>query len=193
MSRKANSDAVVASLQDALGAENVLTGRELLRRPSPWETHQPCNACALALPGSTDEIAAVLRLCNAAGQTVVPYGGVTGLAQACAILPGVSRSGSTIGAGFLCGLRRASAVRFSFFLGAIAVGGALLLKTVDALKGEETPETLPILVGVIVTFAVSLAAIRVVEILSLKGRFSVFALYCAVVGVLGLIYFTTRG
>lgn len=116
-----------------------------------------------------------------------------GLAQACAVLPGVSRSGSTIGAGFLCGLRRADAVRFSFFLGAIAVAGALFLKTLDALKGEEKPEGLPILVGVLVTFAVSLAAIRVVEILSLKGRFSVFALYCAVVGVLGLIFFTMRG
>lgn len=115
---------------------------------------------------------------------------VIGLAQAAALSPGISRSGSTIGAGYLCGLKRADAVRFSFFLGAVAIVGALLFKTWEALKSEEKLPFLPIGIGISVTFAVSLAAIRVVEILSLKGRFSLFALYCAAAGVAGLIHFT---
>ena len=118
---------------------------------------------------------------------------LVGLAQSCALLPGISRAGSTIGMGFLGGLKRADAVRFSFFLGAIAIFGAALLEGREMLKGEVTFQALPIMIGVSVTFAVSLAAIKAVEILSLKGRFSLFALYCAVVGVAGLVYFSTRG
>ncbi len=118
---------------------------------------------------------------------------IIGVAQAAALSPGISRSGSTIGAGYLCGLKRGDAVRFSFFLGAVAIVGALILKTWEALKTEESLPFLPIGIGISVTFAVSLVAIRVVEILSLKGRFSLFALYCAVAGVAGLIHFATRG
>ncbi len=112
-----------------------------------------------------------------------------GVAQACALFPGISRSGSTIGAAYLLGLRRPEAVRFSFFLGAIAIAGALALKGRDLLAGQGDFRPLPIGIGVIATFAVSLAAIRLVEILSLKGRFSVFALYCAAAGIAGLLYF----
>ena len=46
---------------------------------------------------------------------------LVGLAQACAVLPGISRSGSTIGMGYLAGLKRPDAVRFSFFMGAVAI------------------------------------------------------------------------
>jgi undecaprenyl-diphosphatase len=113
-----------------------------------------------------------------------------GVAQAFAVLPGISRSGSTIGAGFLCGLKRADAVRFSFFLGAVAIAGAAALMGKEALAGEAPLRPMPILVGTSVTFAVSLAAIRAVEILSSKGRFSGFALYCAAAGVAGMIYFS---
>lgn len=113
-----------------------------------------------------------------------------GIAQAFALLPGISRSGSTIGMGYLGGLRRADAVRFSFFLGAIAILGALVFKGRDALRGEAPFHAVPIVIGVSVTFAVSLAAIKMVEILSLKGKFSLFALYCAVAGGAGLVYFT---
>lgn len=118
---------------------------------------------------------------------------LVGLAQCCALLPGISRSGSTIGMGYMTGLKRADAVRFSFFLGAIAIFGAAILESRKIFKGTVEFHALPILIGVSVTFAVSLAAIKVVELLSTKGRFSLFALYCAVAGVAGLIYFSTRG
>ncbi len=115
---------------------------------------------------------------------------LVGLAQACAILPGISRSGSTIGAGFLLGLKRADAVRFSFFLGGAAIAMALAHQGLQVLRGQAAFELVPMIIGVSVAFAVSLAAIRGVEILSLKGRFSAFALYCGAAGLLGLIYFT---
>lgn len=120
-----------------------------------------------------------------------PWGKVLliGAAQACALLPGISRSGSTIGAGYLAGLRREEAVRFSFFLGAVAIAGALVFKGRDVLRGEGEFHALPIFVGVAVTFAVSLGAIRMVEILSLRGRLSLFAVYCAAAGAAGWVLF----
>lgn len=112
-----------------------------------------------------------------------------GLAQACAVFPGISRSGSTIGMGYLCGLRRPDAVRFSFFMGAVAIAAAMAKMTQELISAKARPDPLPILLGVAVTFVVSLAAIRVVEKLSPKGRFLWFALYCAVAGIVGLICF----
>ena len=114
---------------------------------------------------------------------------VIGLAQSTALMPGISRSGSTIGAGMLLGLKRADAVRFSFFMGAVAVAGALVLKFPELMKNDAKIGLLPIGIGILVAFAVSIAAIRLVEILSLKGRFAFFALYCAVAGLLGTLYF----
>ncbi len=118
---------------------------------------------------------------------------VVGLAQACALMPGISRSGSTIGTGYLLGLRRAEAVRFSFFLGAVAIAGALAFKGRDLLRSQETIATMPIFLGVVAAFGVSLAAIKLVEILSLRGKLSLFALYCALAGFLGMAYCVLRG
>lgn len=112
-----------------------------------------------------------------------------GLAQACAVLPGISRSGSTIGMGYLCGLRRADAVRFSFFMGAVAITAAMAKMTQELVSSKARPDPLPIVIGVAVTFGVSLAAIRIVEKLSTKGRFLWFALYCALAGMVGWLHF----
>lgn len=111
---------------------------------------------------------------------------VVGLAQAFALLPGISRSGSTIGTAELLGIRRGEAVRFSFFLGAVAIAGALVFKGRDLLRGEGTAGPWPIGIGVAAAFGVSLAAIKAVEILSLRGRLSFFALYGALAGAAGL-------
>jgi undecaprenyl-diphosphatase len=113
-----------------------------------------------------------------------------GLAQACAVFPGISRSGSTIGMGYLTGLHRPEAVRFSFFLGAIGIFGAGLFEGKHAIEGQAPLHPAPILIGIVVTFAVSWAAIRVVEKLSRKGGFYWFSIYCAVAGAAGLLYFS---
>jgi undecaprenyl-diphosphatase len=118
---------------------------------------------------------------------------LVGFAQACALLPGISRSGSTIGAAYLLGYARKDAVRFSFSLGTPVILGVILLKTRDAIRGEGSLSVLPILIGVAVTFAVSLVAIRVVEILSKRGKIFLFAAYCVAVGIAALLYFIVRG
>ncbi len=52
-----------------------------------WKTYDSCDAKAIVYPASTDQLAAVLRLCNESGQTVVPFGGLTGLVQGCQTSP----------------------------------------------------------------------------------------------------------
>lgn len=70
-------------LAGIVGSTHVVPGEVVRARPVPWDTHQPCRAWAVVEPGSTDEVAAVLRACNAARQSVVTLGGVTNLVQAC--------------------------------------------------------------------------------------------------------------
>lgn len=116
---------------------------------------------------------------------------VVGIAQAIR-LPGLSRSGSTIGTGWLLGIDRAGAVRFSFLLSIPAVLGAVAWKArkVD-LARLELP-AVPTFLALAITFALSLASIRVVELLSGRSRFLVFAVYCILVGTAGLAWFGSR-
>jgi len=122
----------------------------------------------------------------------VPYWKVLliGLAQGMALFPGISRSGSTIGAAYLAGFRKEDAVRFSFFMGAIIISGALLFKLRSLLSNQGTMDPVPIILGILMTFVVSLFAIRVVEILSKKGWMFFFAAYCVGAGGLALLYST---
>jgi FAD/FMN-containing dehydrogenase len=78
---------IVVKLAKIVGESNVLTGFAARDLPLGWDTNQPCNAKAIVRPGSTDDVAAVLKLCNKCGQTVVPYGGRTNLVQACSTTP----------------------------------------------------------------------------------------------------------
>jgi len=68
-------------LRDALGQAQVLTGEAISERHySDWTRHAPACPAALILPRSTQEVSDALRICNAAGQSIVPQGGMTGLA-----------------------------------------------------------------------------------------------------------------
>jgi undecaprenyl pyrophosphate phosphatase UppP len=75
-------------------------------------------------------------------------------------------------------------------MGAAVISGALLLKIRDLLSDEGTITPVPIVLGILVTFVVSLFAIRVVEILAKKGRMVFFAAYCVGAGLIALLYFT---
>jgi len=74
----------VEKLGRMLGESNVLTGSAARELPLGWETNQPCRAKAVARPGNTADVVAILKLCHSLGQTVVPFGGRTNLVQACA-------------------------------------------------------------------------------------------------------------
>ncbi|NBZ89731.1 FAD-binding oxidoreductase [Stagnihabitans tardus] len=70
---------LIAALTEALGAENVVTGEALARYTHDWSGHYKPAPCAVARPGSTDEVAAVLRLAQAHGVPVIPVSGLTGI------------------------------------------------------------------------------------------------------------------
>jgi undecaprenyl-diphosphatase len=105
-----------------------------------------------------------------------------GVAQAIR-LPGLSRSGSTIGAGWLCGIERGDAVRFSFLLSIPAILGASAKDLLKHGVGQVHLPLVPILLGAGTAFALSLASIRVVEKLSSRNRFRVFAVYGVATGL----------
>jgi FAD/FMN-containing dehydrogenase len=72
---------LLTQLRAALGEHAVLTGEAISpRHYSDWTGHAPTCPAALLLPDSTEQVASALRLCNAAGRSVVPQGGMTGLA-----------------------------------------------------------------------------------------------------------------
>ncbi len=118
---------------------------------------------------------------------------LVGLAQACATVPGLSRSGCTISAGVALGFKRQFAVRYSFLLSLPAVLGATLLKVVKvAGEGGVDLELLPkYIVGMIVAAVVGYFSIRLVELLAQKGKFGNFAYYCWLAGAASLaaLYF----
>jgi undecaprenyl-diphosphatase len=105
-----------------------------------------------------------------------------GVAQAIR-LPGLSRSGSTIGAAWLCGIDRRDAVRFSFLLSIPAILGASAKDLLKHGVGQVNLPLLPIVLGAATAFALSLVSIRVVEKLSGRNRFLVFAVYGVAAGV----------
>jgi undecaprenyl-diphosphatase len=109
-----------------------------------------------------------------------------GVAQGIAILPGVSRSGSTLAAGLRAGLDREHAVRFSFLLAAPAIAGAGLLMI---LKGgfNHGNRPGPLLAGTLVSFAASLLAMKVMVGVVARRRLGWFSLYCLAAGLFAIV------
>ena len=114
---------------------------------------------------------------------------VIGIAQAFAIIPGISRSGSTISAAIFLRVSPTKAARFSFLLSVPIIAGATSLKLVDIVRiGISLDGFVPILVGTAVAFVSGYFAIRFLLRIIEKGRFSVFSFYCLIVGTLGIIF-----
>ena len=109
---------------------------------------------------------------------------VVGCAQATALVPGVSRSGSTITAGLFRNMTREAAVRFSFLLSTPIIGGAVLLK-LHELKKEGLPPGMgmPFAVGVVVSAIVGYAAVAWLIRYLQSHTLKVFILYRIVAGV----------
>lgn len=109
-----------------------------------------------------------------------------GLAQAIAILPGVSRSGMTITAGLLLCINRTEAAKFSFLLSIPVIGGAILLQS---LKIDPAQINLPELgIGFFTSAIFGFLAIKVLLKTLQKAKFSIFALYCLFFGIIILLY-----
>ena len=114
---------------------------------------------------------------------------LVGAAQGFATIPGLSRSGTTISAGTALGFDRNFAVRYSFLLSLPAVFGATLLKVVKVVKaGELDTDLLPMyLTGMVVAGVVGYFSIRLVKLLTARGKFGRFAYYCWIAGAVALI------
>ena len=114
---------------------------------------------------------------------------VIGLFQMVAILPGVSRSGSTIFAGTLMGLNRATAADYSFFIAIPAICGAAILQTEDVLQDGTTVPAGVLLLGAAVSFVVGIGALRLLLAVIARGKIQWFAVYCGFAGSSALAYY----
>lgn len=113
---------------------------------------------------------------------------LVGVGQAVAVVPGLSRSGTTISAGMLRGFSRKFAVRFSFLLSVPAVLGANIISIGDAVAAGIDTSLLPAYIAGTVVAAVSgYFAIRLVNSLADKGKFGSFAYYCWGIGAAAVI------
>jgi len=113
---------------------------------------------------------------------------IIGLAQAVAILPGISRSGSTMSTAMFFKIPPVRAARFSFLLSVPAIAGASLLEGYRIYKYGTAISTLPLLVGTIVSAITGYFAIKILLKIMEKGKFSWFSLYCLTIGILGILF-----
>lgn len=115
---------------------------------------------------------------------------IIGLAQACAVLPGLSRSGSTIATGLLLGDNKARLAQFSFLMVIPPILGEALLDSMKLMKGEAIAGDIPALslvVGFLAAFVSGCLACKWMINIVKKGKLVYFGIYCAIVGILTLI------
>lgn len=106
-----------------------------------------------------------------------------GVGQACAVVPGLSRSGTTISTGLLCGMRREDVAQFSFLMVLVPILGEAFLDVVGGDVAGSSVGALPLAVGFLSAFVSGLFACRVMIALVKKAKLKWFALYCAVAGL----------
>lgn len=115
---------------------------------------------------------------------------IIGLAQACAVLPGLSRSGSTIATGLLLGNKKESLAQFSFLMVIPPILGEALLDGMKMMNGETVAGDIPamsLLVGFLAAFVSGCLACKWMINIVKKGKLIYFAIYCAVVGCVTLL------
>ena len=111
-----------------------------------------------------------------------------GLIQMVAILPGISRSGSTITGGLFAGLKREDAVRFSFLLSLPAILGANILKLPELFDDPSFSAGLPVMAaGVAAALLSGIAAIKLHKYIAENKRFTVFSVYCIIAGTVTVV------
>jgi undecaprenyl-diphosphatase len=111
-----------------------------------------------------------------------------GMAQAIAILPGISRSGATIATAVLLGIKREKAARFSFLMVIPLILGSMLKRILDMDSAPVEVAFLPLTIGFVAAFITGIVACRWMIALVKRSQLSYFALYCLLVGLLALGY-----
>lgn len=119
---------------------------------------------------------------------------VIGLAQAVAVLPGLSRSGSTIATGIMLGDNKEKVAKFSFFMVIIPILGEALLDAKDLMFPEEGAAAVPevglsqMIVGFLASFIIGCIACKWMLNIIKKGKLVWFALYCLAAGLICIFY-----
>lgn len=113
---------------------------------------------------------------------------VVGLGQAIAVAPGLSRSGTTISTGLICGVRRDVMAQFSFLMVLVPILGEAFLDVVGGDFTASSVGALPLVLGFISAFISGLFACKVMIALVKKAKLSWFALYCAIVALCIFIF-----
>jgi len=113
-----------------------------------------------------------------------------GCAQAVAVLPGLSRSGSTIATGLLAGVKKSAVAQFSFLMVLIPVLGEAFLDVLKLFKGEAltTIGFVPMAVGFVAAFVTGCLACKWMLSIVRRQRLSYFAIYCVAMGLFAIIY-----
>ncbi len=114
---------------------------------------------------------------------------VIGVAQAIAVLPGISRSGSTIATALILGVEKSKAARFSFLMVLIPILGASLLELIDYSEnpGAHSIDTLSLVIGFFAAFISGFIACKWMIKLVKSGKLTYFAFYCFIVGLIAII------
>ncbi len=135
-------------------------------------------------------MASIPLIKNRSRDITAPMSLIMGIAQAFAILPGISRSGSTIFAGILSGGDREKVARFSFIMSIPAVAGAVVLKLKDLINSPvSSSEIVNIALGTLFAFIFGCLAIIWLLDFVKKGKIQWFGYYCLALSTIGLIYY----
>lgn len=114
-----------------------------------------------------------------------------GLIQGLAVVPGISRSGSTSSVGLMRGLGREEVINYSFIMSIPAILGAALVKIGDikdaATSGDSGVKLLPLLLGILVSALVGILAIKLVAFIIKTNKLKIFSYYCFVLGLIVVI------
>ncbi|MBP5383331.1 MAG: undecaprenyl-diphosphate phosphatase [Bacteroidales bacterium] len=113
---------------------------------------------------------------------------VVGIGQAFAVIPGLSRSGTTISTGLICGVKRSNMAQFSFLMVLVPILGEAFLDVVGGDMAASSTGFLPLAVGFVAAFISGLFACKVMIALVRKAQLKWFGLYCALVGLAVLIF-----
>jgi len=113
---------------------------------------------------------------------------IIGIAQAIAVLPGISRSGATISTGLLLGNKKDEMAQFSFLMALIPIIGVNLLDVISGDISTDNPSSfLPLAVGFLAAFLTGLIACRWMIRIVKKGKLIYFGIYCLVIGIIAII------
>lgn len=120
----------------------------------------------------------------------ITYGGafVMGIAQALAVLPGLSRSGSTISTGLMLGNSKDELARFSFLMVIVPIIGANFMQLITTETEAVNVVLFPLILAFVAAFVSGYAACRWMINIVRKGKLGWFALYCLIVGLVLIIF-----